>query len=377
MLFSNSKKAYGGIPELAQLCIEQNIKRISYISYVFIAFQILNLFDDMFYENRFLQIGLGVMLVICVVYTVYTLVGYNSIVSNMKKARIVYLSYWCLIVLFGMTPYLITDIQLNRPVNITLLMSALIIVPMFIKSDIFLIFSLFGVYNIVLSFIYDATLNYKLLIVGISVAGVCLSFLIQQRYIDLMIKFKMETRIDPLTNTLNRRGGIDKMRTVIQLCKRHGMMVVVYMLDIDFFKDFNDTYGHIRGDQVLIELSQQIRKVFGRSSDVVCRFGGEEFVICSCVASVKDAHAMARILCESIEQLRIITPRKEVSDYLTASIGYTIYKPHDYTGPEEDMDEMSLIEEADAALYAAKNNGRNSIYSFVTQQSPEALSCNQ
>ncbi len=369
MSFFNRSEAFGGIPELSKIYIEQNVKRISYVSYVVIAFQILNLFDDVFYEYLFMRLGSLFVTVVCIVYTLYTVLRYNIIVSKPRQARIIYLSYWILIICFGMTPFLIADIVLNRPVNVTLFMAALIIVPMFVRSDIIFVFSLFTLYNVVLTFVVPCPLSYKLFISGICVAGVCFAFLVQQRYVDMMIKFKMETRVDPLTNVLNRRGGLDKMQTVIELCKRHGMIVVVYMLDIDFFKDYNDTFGHIRGDQVLIELSDEIGRVFGRSSDVICRFGGEEFVICTSVASVKDAHAMAKLLCASIEELGIETPRKEASNFLTVSIGYTIYKPQDYAESEDDMDEMMLIEEADAALYAAKNSGRNTVYSFVTQQS--------
>ena len=360
-----------GLPEITMLTIEQNIKRISYVSYCFLVFQLLNQFNEHFYDNPFLVIGSISASVVCIVYTLYTLIGYDAIVSNRKKAQFVNLSYWILLILLGGAPFFVYDIQLDRPVNVTLFIAVLTIVPMFKKRDIIIVFALFGACNIALSVYFGAQMSYILFLCGVSVCGGLLAYLVQQRYMDLIVAFKKETRTDPLMKILNRRGGLDKMHTVIELCKRHGMNVVVYMIDIDYFKDYNDGFGHIRGDQVLIEISQEIQRIFRRKSDVVCRFGGEEFVVCTSVANIRDAHAMAKLLRSSIEDLKLETPRKELSRYVTVSVGYTVYKPKGYSA-DSDMDAMALIEEADAALYAAKNMGRNTVYSFVsTSQSRE------
>ena len=358
-------KMYDGQPEIVQLTVEQNIKRISYISYCFVAFQLFNQLNQQFYERWYMAAGSIAATVICVIYTIYTLARYTAIVESPKKAKFVNLSFWILFIILGGTPFFLLDIELDRPVNITLFLAALTIVPMFSKHDIISVFSIIGLYNIGLSMLFGADLGYIAFVCGVSIAGGCFAFLIQQRYLDLIVKFKKETRVDPLTKTLNRRGGLDKMHTVIELCKRHGMSVVVYMIDIDYFKDYNDCYGHIRGDQVLIEISREIQHIFSRSSDVVCRFGGEEFVVCSSVANIRNAHDMAKLLRASIEELGLETARKDLSNYLTVSVGYTIYKPQGYN-VDADMDAMSLIEEADAALYAAKNSGRNTVYSFVS-----------
>lgn len=359
-------KFFDGAQEIAQLSTEQNIKRISYVSCVFVAFQLINLFDERFRTSWYLIASSIITSIICIVYTIVTVKWYSAIVVNAKKARFFYLSFWLAMITFGATPFFIFDILGDRPANATILLAALIIVPMFIKRDIFIVFPLYGIYNLALAYIFGANLPYMLYIFGTCAAGAFMAYLIQQRYVDLIVKFKHETRVDPLTNILNRRGGLDKMHTVIELCKRHGMNIVVYMLDIDFFKDYNDTFGHIRGDQVLIEISKEIGHVFSRSSDVICRFGGEEFVICTSVANTRDAHDMANLLRESIEELEITSARQDVSDCLTISVGYTIYKPLAYDAElDADMDAMSLIEEADAALYAAKNSGRNTTFSFV------------
>ena len=122
------------------------------------------------------------------------------------------------------------------------------------------------------------------------------------------------------------------------------------ILDIDHFKNINDTYGHIYGDEVILLLAQQMRACF-RRSDVLFRFGGEEFVILFAATD----EATVKVVLERF--------RQKVSEYLfpqvgrvTVSIGYAHVGSHDYPA--------SVLDRADKALYFAKNNGRNSTYGY-------------
>jgi diguanylate cyclase (GGDEF)-like protein len=364
---SYRETAQAGHLKILQLSTEHNVKSISYVSYGFIAFQLFYLFNSRPIENGYFLASAIAAAVICMGYTVFTLSRYRQLVSNPIKARAVYMSFWLLMIVFGVTPFLISGISSGLPTAATLFLVAMLVFPMFFKRDIFIIFPIYGIYSLAVSAVFGAKLVYLIFIALISVAGMLMAILMQRRYFDLIVKFSSENRVDALTGMMNRRSGFDKMHAVIELCKRHCMNVVVYMMDLDHFRDFNDAYGRVRGDSVMVEISREVRRVFSRNSDVVFRMEGDEFAICTSVPKLRDAHDMARLLCASIEGLEIPVSRKDVSSYLTASVGYTIYKPQLCdTGLEADMDALSLLEEANSALYAAKNSGRNTVYSFVS-----------
>ena len=122
------------------------------------------------------------------------------------------------------------------------------------------------------------------------------------------------------------------------------------MLDIDFFKKVNDTYGHDIGDKVLIQLTNKIKHLI-RDSDIFCRYGGEEFIIIMPHCTAKKALEKAEYIRKIVEKLTI-TPLKQ----LTISLGVTEVK-------KEDTIE-NMIKRVDKALYYSKENGRNRVTLF-------------
>ncbi len=152
---------------------------------------------------------------------------------------------------------------------------------------------------------------------------------------------------DPLTNLYNRY----KFSKLFELShkamvEREGVMSLV-MVDVDFFKKINDTYGHGVGDMVLVGISELFLSLL-REEDIVCRWGGEEFVILLPSANLKDALSLAQKLRGRIEMMEIETAHK-----VTASFGVTQIRVDD--------DLKSAVDRADNALYRAKDAGRNCV----------------
>ena len=152
---------------------------------------------------------------------------------------------------------------------------------------------------------------------------------------------------DSLTGLYNRYKFSELyLSSYTAMTQRHYEMSLI-MLDIDFFKKVNDNYGHNAGDQVLIQVSHTLLKIL-RNIDIVCRWGGEEFIILLPTASLESASTLAEKLRANIEELEI-----DIVGHISASFGISCVKEG------EDME--SVIDRADKALYVAKNSGRNCV----------------
>ena len=142
------------------------------------------------------------------------------------------------------------------------------------------------------------------------------------------------------------------------LARRDKNPLAVLMIDIDYFKQFNDTNGHQAGDDALKLVAESLNTSFLRASDFVARYGGEEFVVLSVGTSKKQAATFADTLCERIRRLRI-PHAASCTGCLTISVGYAVNVFAFDTSP------AALLEQADKALYAAKERGRNQAFGMV------------
>ncbi|MCB2183265.1 MAG: diguanylate cyclase [Desulfobulbaceae bacterium] len=159
---------------------------------------------------------------------------------------------------------------------------------------------------------------------------------------------------DPLTGLANRRSLIDSFTAEYERAKRYNHRLSILLIDVDFFKKVNDTYGHNCGDKVLRKTSDVLRKTV-RSTDLVSRYGGEEFIVLLPETDNEQAHAIAEKLRHEIATHTILCDDSPLS--ITISIGIA-------THPDTDSNEpMQLINAADQALYKAKSNGRNQVVS--------------
>ena len=156
--------------------------------------------------------------------------------------------------------------------------------------------------------------------------------------------------IDALTNCYNRRALDRFMKNDIAYSQRTGMDLSVIMLDIDNFKDLNDTHGHLAGDAVLKDISMLINSII-RKSDYVARYGGEEFVLILPDTTLYKAVQLSEKIRKRIEEHEVIFGEKKIT--LTASFGVASL--------EHKPDADSLLQEADERLYKAKSAGKNNV----------------
>ena len=161
---------------------------------------------------------------------------------------------------------------------------------------------------------------------------------------------------DALTGLANRRTFDEVLMREWARCARSKSPLSVLLLDVDFFKVYNDTYGHIAGDQCLRQIALAIAGCVKRPGDVACRYGGEEFVVVLPETAHENAIQVGEAICEAVRSAKIVHQGSSLG-YATVSIGCAGILP-------EDGGEPSLLTElADAQLYRAKENGRNRVAS--------------
>ncbi|MDN3680715.1 diguanylate cyclase [Vibrio tapetis subsp. quintayensis] len=165
---------------------------------------------------------------------------------------------------------------------------------------------------------------------------------------------------DGLTRIYNRRFIDSELKTMVTWHGRHSLPLTVILLDVDFFKLFNDNYGHIEGDQCLQKIASRLDSSFVRAGEVVGRYGGEEFVVILSNADVDYAEKQAERIRRSILDLAIQHKKSTVSGFVTVSQGVYSFIP---TGQESLQD---IFQQADVLLYGSKQNGRNQ---FVSNKS--------
>ncbi|WP_228200588.1 GGDEF domain-containing protein [Arcobacter peruensis] len=161
---------------------------------------------------------------------------------------------------------------------------------------------------------------------------------------------------DPLTNLYNRRYFEHTIEKLISLAIRRKEKLCLLMLDIDKFKNINDTYGHDIGDEVLKKLADNLLELL-RNSDVITRMGGEEFAIVFPNTPIEAGYQTADKIRKVIENLKIEV-KKDILISFTVSIGITLFDEN------KDKDVHSLLKRADIALYEAKDSGRNKVVIF-------------
>lgn len=161
--------------------------------------------------------------------------------------------------------------------------------------------------------------------------------------------------MDGLTNVMNRRFFDESLDREWKRAIENKTPVSLILLDIDFFKNYNDTYGHQSGDDCLKQVATALKGTLKRSVDWVARFGGEEFAVVLPNTDVEGASRVAEALRSSVEALRIPHVQSKVSEYVTISVGVATLIPDWVSKPEE------LISAADQMLYQAKQDGRNRV----------------
>lgn len=173
-----------------------------------------------------------------------------------------------------------------------------------------------------------------------------------KRYRDSL---KTLSTIDGLTGLSNRRRLDEMLNIEWSRARRNQTPISLLLMDIDFFKSYNDHYGHLDGDDCLRNVTRKIAEVARRPTDVAARYGGEEFVLLLPDTAAEGALKAAQNVQGKIETLNQPHAYSSVADHVTLSIGIATIIPDDSLTPSD------LIKSADEMLYAAKQGGRNQI----------------
>ena len=166
--------------------------------------------------------------------------------------------------------------------------------------------------------------------------------------------------MDGLTSIENRRAFDTAYDKAWKTCLKERMPLALIMIDIDNFKEYNDTYGHLSGDQALTRIAEVIKGVIKRPGDLAARYGGEEFVVMLMNTVAERAAVVAEEIRSGIEDLGIENEKLET--VITVSLGVASVVPENRMEPKE------LINAADRALYKAKEDGRNKVVVWDCQQ---------
>jgi diguanylate cyclase (GGDEF)-like protein/PAS domain S-box-containing protein len=161
--------------------------------------------------------------------------------------------------------------------------------------------------------------------------------------------------LDGLTDIPNRRAFDEFLSQEWKRCARSNKPISLAIIDIDYFKLLNDTYGHQSGDECLVKIGVLLKKFVNRPSDMCARYGGDEFVLAWGDTSLDQSLELVSELLQKIVDLNIPNCKSPTSDYLTASIGLAELLPN------KTNRESELISNADSMLYKAKESGRNKI----------------
>ncbi|MCM1340102.1 MAG: diguanylate cyclase, partial [Muribaculaceae bacterium] len=248
---------------------------------------------------------------------------------------------------------------------IVLVVSIVGFIVMMSTSTIFAVLStiLFGIAYLFVSY-YLMQINNLWIPVVIPTISIILAFalsflakyLIKSR--DFEYQYKLAT-IDGLTELYNHRYFQDALRNQIEASKRYGQPFSLIIVDIDFFKKFNDTYGHQAGDAVLRQVAQTLKKN-SRTTDFVCRYGGEEMSIILPNTTAEEAMNNANRLCKAIAERPFQLNATETGN-VTISLGVATF-------PDNAESAQELIEYADKGLYYAKEHGRNQVGCYAHKQ---------
>ncbi|MXR29078.1 MAG: diguanylate cyclase [Pseudomonas rhizophila] len=177
----------------------------------------------------------------------------------------------------------------------------------------------------------------------------------QQQLLDTNLVLQRLMNSDGLTGLSNRRHFDEYLELEWRRALRDQSQLSLLMIDVDYFKSFNDNFGHLEGDEALRKVATAIRDACSRPSDLPARYGGEEFALVLPGTSAGGARLMAEKLRQSVVALNIphITPHEGAN--LTVSVGVSTFTP------QQGGDCRQLISAADKGLYTAKHNGRNRV----------------
>jgi two-component system, chemotaxis family, response regulator WspR len=186
----------------------------------------------------------------------------------------------------------------------------------------------------------------------------------QQQLMETNLELQRLTKIDGLTGVSNRRYFNEYMEAEWKRAVRSKQPLSILMIDVDHFKLYNDTYGHVAGDEVLKKIAQCIKLGFRRSTDLAARYGGEEFAVILPETPFFGIQRLAEKLCKAVEALDLVHTASRSANCVTISVGGATMIP------QRGDSLFPLVDAADKCLYEAKKGGRNRAASRDIDSSP-------
>ncbi|MEG1495087.1 MAG: GGDEF domain-containing protein [Bacilli bacterium] len=356
-------------PEVDESIVHSNVQRIIPFSLFMIALQIMNIISYLFLSNASSTIRIcflitAVFLIaICLIFSYIAAILCGIRDTTERVNRLTVLAFLILMFIGNMI-FAVIEAYNFHTINYFLILSGLLaICPLLKPSQINI--SLITAEIIIIIALPNYNLITLFQLVMIILTSILVSQLFYLNYKQSKIKqynlvtandelqIKLET--DFLTKLLNRYGLDRKVKIMLPYVTKSKIPVSALMIDIDLFKSYNDTFGHNAGDNCLRKIAWAIQNTVNNDTDIVCRWGGEEFLILTYEVTLEDTIQIAEKIQRAIAKLKLVAATDEISSYVTVSIGavnkvLTSYKSY-----------IDLKECADKELYHAKEEGRNCI----------------
>lgn len=300
-------------------------------------------------------------LISCAIFTVFAL-GFISLIEHklkdqdfpLKQKRLIYIIYWGMYAIEAMSFSIMELLDRGTVNNYLLFILAFTVLPVIEPLPKMLLLTItFAVESAVMLHITDNSPDGVVLCFLAVVLASAASYFTFFRYISTSLTEKRLEHFangDQLTMLTNRRGFSELSPSLQKYCEKSGLKLSVMMADVDNFKKYNDTYGHVEGDGALKAVAEKIRENFSRPTDICARYGGEEFIILSAVRDEERTLEHIKGFLSDVEEYT-----KDVNGGVTLSIGLCI------SDGNSKIDLNKLIGEADAELYNAKGNGKNCV----------------
>lgn len=346
--------------ELNEYVIRDNINHMLIVSIILMLISVVKVVGKM-NQSWFADIGIG-MLFITLSYILLWYFVHSKLIQGLKAQKVIYITFWLLINIVGLKE-LYTEIQVYQSIIYYYLLMYLLTgfyIGSFIDSVFFIGFD--AIITIaILTNIPKIEMNIKLYIAVTIIIAVVSAIIMTSRFYHYILEKKAQFAIrtlggvDRLTNLLNRRGFDEKLALIWGQWSDLRKTVVAIMIDIDCFKNYNDTFGHIAGDQCLKDISECIYDVASRKTDFIVRYGGEEIVIVLTNQKEEECIEVSLNIQERINALNIKAGEKAAYPKVTVSMGIASMTAN----PSNTI--YDLIEKADEQLYYSKNSGRNRI----------------
>ncbi len=344
--------------------LTENIRRVLYSSMILvIGLPILFLLFLLFPVKEDVRIVFnGTFIAFEIVAIAYFILATNSIERKaLEMIQVATFSFWAFVELLG---FLLSYILYHSYQDLTIYymtLAAITMIAIMPAKKMWFYIAPELVFTLVMMFV-DNMPPYQM--VGVAMANGMFITLSRVLYKAQADAFQMKQRVktmtkdaeeDPLTGLYNRRGLEHQLSTIWPFCMRNRNMVALIMMDIDNFKKYNDTFGHPEGDKCLKSVAAAVKRSARRSTDIVARVGGEEFLVFVHGTDEMEPVRLAEKIRTNVEKLQIPHSPALANPYVTISLGVASVIPDDPEGYSK------LYDEADKALYYAKRNGRNCI----------------